>query len=103
MKPLFRVLIAVLIAVALAGAKSKAPVKPTKVYVLPGCSSCVALTQSLASAGVKLTVTATSSVPYDSYPRVIYSDGIADSGSRIYEGRVSLPKKLSVVSCNSGG
>lgn len=83
--------------------KSKAkPVVPNQLYVVDGCDACAALLKYLKQAGVKLDVKKVERSSCSAYPTVVYTDGAADHGERIYAQQVPLPKSVKVEDARSG-
>jgi hypothetical protein len=65
--------------------------------MLSSCQECTNLKSYLRRKGVQLSITHISTPVVQTYPTVVYSNNTADYGERIYQGRCTLPKTLSVM------
>lgn len=70
---------------------------PVVAYTLAGCPDCAAFKQYLRQSGVHYTTTYTRDRSVSLFPTVVYSDGRADNGERVYAGQVKLPKNLRLI------
>jgi hypothetical protein len=70
---------------------------PVVAYTLAGCPDCAAFKQFLRESGVHYTTTYTRDRSVSLFPTVVYSDGRADNGERVYGRQVSLPKNLRLI------
>ncbi len=77
-------------------------IEPVQLYVVDGCEACAALLNYLNKAGVKLELKKVDRSSCAAYPTVVYSDGAADHGERIYAQKVPLPKSVKVEDARSG-
>lgn len=71
--------------------------RPVVVYTLSTCQDCANFKQWLRRAGVRLSTTKTRESPVSLYPTVVYSDGGADHGERVYSRQASLPRTLRII------
>src|SRR5436190_12001378 len=94
------ILVAMLVAVALTAPAKSTTTKRTSgrtvvaAYTLAGCPDCAAFKRYLRQSGVHYTTTYTRDRNVSLYPTVVYSDGQADNGERVYAGQVHLPKSV---------